>query len=86
MPFLLFDPDVTRVAGLSYAPEHGARGELDVYVPRAGATAAPVLYQIHGGAWMIGDKQQQGLPLMLQAARAGWVCVMRRSTPLRSGS
>ena len=38
-------------------------------------TAAPVLLQIHGGAWVIGDKSQQGLPLMLQLASEGWVCV-----------
>ncbi|MBW2271571.1 MAG: alpha/beta hydrolase [Deltaproteobacteria bacterium] len=75
VPFLLFDPEVRRIGALPYAPEHGARGELDVYVPRSGASRAPVLFQIHGGGWIIGDKRQQGLPLMLQAARAGWVCV-----------
>ena len=75
VPFLLFDPEVRRIGGLPYAPEHGARGKLDVYVPKTGASHAPVLFQIHGGAWMIGEKRQQGLPLMLQAARAGWVCV-----------
>lgn len=75
VPFLLFDPDVRRIGGLYHTPELGIRGALDVYVPKAGAEQAPVLLQIHGGAWMIGEKRQQGLPLMLQAARAGWVCV-----------
>ena len=75
VPFLLFDPEVKRIGGISYAPEHGDRGELDVYVPKSGASRAPVLLQVHGGAWMIGEKRQQALPLMLQAARAGWVCV-----------
>jgi acetyl esterase/lipase len=34
-----------------------------------------VLFQIHGGAWMIGSKEQQALPLMYQLAQHGWVCV-----------
>jgi acetyl esterase/lipase len=34
-----------------------------------------VLIQVHGGAWVIGDKQQQGLPLMTHMASLGWVCV-----------
>ena len=40
-----------------------------------GGAPAPVLLQIHGGAWVIGDKSQQGLPLMLHLAAEGWVCV-----------
>jgi acetyl esterase/lipase len=34
-----------------------------------------VLFQIHGGGWMNGDKKEQALPLMNQMALAGWVCV-----------
>ena len=34
-----------------------------------------MLLQIHGGAWVIGNKNQQGLPLMYQLAARGWVCV-----------
>ena len=37
-------------------------------------TGAPVLVQIHGGAWVIGRKEDQGLPLMHLLARRGWVC------------
>ena len=29
---------------------------------------------IHGGAWIVGDKREQGLPLMHHLARNGWVC------------
>lgn len=75
VPFLLHDPAVKRIKGIAYAPEHGVRGELDVYVPRGGVEGAPVLFQIHGGGWTIGEKGQQALPLMLHLARAGWVCV-----------
>jgi acetyl esterase/lipase len=30
---------------------------------------------VHGGAWVIGSKNDQGLPLMLHLAARGWVCV-----------
>jgi acetyl esterase/lipase len=30
---------------------------------------------VHGGAWSIGDKEHQGIPLMLHMAARGWVCV-----------
>jgi acetyl esterase/lipase len=36
---------------------------------------APVLLHVHGGAWMIGDKEVQGEILMSEMARRGWVCV-----------
>jgi len=38
-------------------------------------TAGPVLLYIHGGAWVIGDKREQGLPLLYEMARRGWVTV-----------
>jgi acetyl esterase/lipase len=31
--------------------------------------------QVHGGAWMIGEKEQQGQPLMYHLAQRGWLCV-----------
>jgi acetyl esterase/lipase len=34
-----------------------------------------VLVYIHGGAWVIGDKREQGLPLLHELARRGWVTV-----------
>ncbi len=76
-PFLLRDRRVERIKNLEYGPL-GRRNRLDVYRPRqhsAHARPAPVLLQIHGGAWIIGDKSQQGLPLMLHLAAEGWVCV-----------
>jgi acetyl esterase/lipase len=36
---------------------------------------APVLVYIHGGAWVIGNKREQGLPLLHELARRGWVTV-----------
>jgi acetyl esterase/lipase len=75
LPLWLRDPDVRVVRDLRYAEGAGRRHLLDVYVPRTGAKNAPVLFQVHGGGWVIGDKRQQALPLMLHLAARGWVCV-----------
>ena len=55
----------------------GMRNHLDVW-KRADLPAdakAPVLFQVHGGAWMVGMKEGQGEPLMAHLAERGWVCV-----------
>lgn len=36
---------------------------------------APVLVYVHGGAWIMGEKREQGIPMMHELARRGWVCV-----------
>jgi acetyl esterase/lipase len=55
----------------------GPRNCLDVWrradLPRD--AKAPVLFQVHGGAWMMGQKEGQGEPLMAHLAERGWVCV-----------
>ena len=73
--FSLRDTRVERTSDIPYVPAGGRRQQLDVYRLRTGVERAPVLLQIHGGAWVIGQKQQQGLPLMMELARRGWVCV-----------
>lgn len=73
-PFGRRHPMVVRVRNLEYAP-HGRRGRLDVYHHRERPAGAPVLLQVHGGAWMFGSKDQQAIPLMLHLASSGWVCV-----------
>jgi acetyl esterase/lipase len=35
----------------------------------------PGILQIHGGAWVIGDKREQGLPLINHLAANGWVAI-----------
>lgn len=67
--------DVERVRDLAYAREKGVTLRLDVYRSTARPTGAPVLFQIHGGGWVIGSKNEQARPLMHHLARAGWVCV-----------
>ena len=75
-PFRVHDRDgVERIRNLAYGPA-GVRNQLDVYRPRGVNLAhAPVLLQIHGGAWVMGEKDHQGLPLMNALARRGFVCV-----------
>jgi acetyl esterase/lipase len=52
------------------------RHRLDVYHSRlVPPQQAPVMVYIHGGAWMIGDKREQGKPMMYELASRGWLCV-----------
>ena len=76
MPFRVQNPEVEVVKDITYAGRGSRRGLLDVY-RRAGTpvSGAPVLLQVHGGGWSIGNKDQQGIPLMLHMAARGWVCV-----------
>jgi acetyl esterase/lipase len=74
-PFHQVDPRVRVDRDIRFS-EYGGRGLLDVYRPAwRDVTNAPVLLQVHGGGWMIGRKDQQGVPLMQLMAAHGWVCV-----------
>jgi acetyl esterase/lipase len=66
--------DIRIVKGIPYG-EAGRRNHLDIYLPAEGAEKAPVLLQVHGGAWILGQKEEQGIPLMQHLAAKGWVCV-----------
>jgi acetyl esterase/lipase len=74
LPFRWRHPDVTQVRNLRYA-DQGKKGLLDVYHHRDKPGGSPVLLQIHGGGWVIGNKDQQAKPLMLHQSAQGWVCV-----------
>ena len=76
-PFRLVPRHVEVRRDVPYSPAHGRRGLLDVYVPQArrDGAPAPVLLQVHGGAWTTGTKNTQGLPLMQHMASRGWLCV-----------
>jgi acetyl esterase/lipase len=57
--------------------EFGRRNRLDVWrrSDLPDDAGAPVLIQVHGGAWVTGSKEQQGAPLMGHLAERGWVSV-----------
>jgi acetyl esterase/lipase len=69
------DHRIEVLRDVRYAEGAGRRHRLDVYRPATPVTAAPVLLQIHGGAWIIGNKREQARPLMHHLAAHGWVCV-----------
>lgn len=74
-PFRIVDPRIQVERDVRYA-DAGRRGLLDIYRP-AGRTLenAPVMLQIHGGGWVLGAKEQQGVPLCQHMAGLGWVVV-----------
>ncbi len=73
-PFRMRRPDVRVARGLAYG-DAGKRHLLDVIYPLAEGKDRAVLLQLHGGGWTIGEKEQQGQPLMHEFASRGWVCV-----------
>ena len=74
-PLAMRRPDVEVIRHIPYGPA-GVRQQLDIYRPRfIPEEGCPVLLQIHGGAWMMGDKGGQALPLMYKLASRGWICV-----------
>jgi acetyl esterase/lipase len=56
-------------AGIHHQLDIWRRPDLDV------DGAAPVLLQIHGGAWVMGRKDDDAGPLLAHMAERGWVCV-----------
>ncbi|GAB7143556.1 alpha/beta hydrolase [Mycobacterium riyadhense] len=68
--------EYTHDGDISYG-ECGSRNHLDIWrrpdLARGGR--APVLLQVPGGAWMVGNKRGQAHPLMSHLAELGWVCV-----------
>jgi acetyl esterase/lipase len=75
-PFQFRDPAVRRTRDIPYLPDDDPRHRLDLYAPNGELPqGAPVLLQIHGGGWTIGNKREQALPLMTHLASRGWICV-----------
>ena len=65
LPFPLRHPEVERTRDITYRRVAGLSLKLDVYRHRSHPTHCPTLLQIHGGAWVVGSKNEQGLPLVL---------------------
>lgn len=67
---------IRRIRNIDYWGDGIGRHRLDILQPRGGPSRpGPVLIYIHGGAWVIGDKRQQGIPMMHELIQRGWVCV-----------
>lgn len=74
IPFRLRRRDVKVVRDVTYRAVAGRRLKLDVALPKELGKKRPAIMQIHGGAWIIGDKREQGWPLIGHLAANGWVC------------
>ncbi|HVS67621.1 MAG TPA: alpha/beta hydrolase [Mycobacteriales bacterium] len=76
MPWRTHHQDVKRIRNIPYVGGEDAhkRNRLDLFVPREPGEKRPVLLQIHGGGWVIGNKEEQGVPLMTYLSARGWVC------------
>jgi len=66
---------VERVRNITYHTARGKELRLDVFRPTERADKHPVALYVHGGGWVIGNKNQQGLMTMNALASRGWVCV-----------
>jgi acetyl esterase/lipase len=67
---------VRSTCGIDYWGDGTKFHRLDVYSSRlVEPVNAPVMVYIHGGAWVIGDKREQGKPMMFELVARGWVCV-----------
>ncbi len=67
---------IRRVRNIDYWGDGNYRHKLDILTRRGVVPeGAPVLVYIHGGAWVIGDKREQGIPMMHELVQRGWVCV-----------
>jgi acetyl esterase/lipase len=77
-PFFRGHGDVERVSNRVFHSDGGARLTLDIYRRRGAdygpAAMRPALIFVHGGAWIVGQKRQQGLPMLNRFAALGWVC------------
>ena len=75
VPFPPRHPEVVRERGIAFSRAGGIDLHLDVYRRRDLPERRPVLLYVHGGAWMISNRNEQGLPLMNEMAARGWTGV-----------
>jgi acetyl esterase/lipase len=77
-PFRMRRTGVVRIADVPYGDslerDRGRRNLLDVILPAEPGELRPILVQVHGGGWVVGDKEQQAQPLLHHLAERGWAC------------
>jgi acetyl esterase/lipase len=74
-PFPVRHPQVERIHRVAFHEVDGVTLRLDVHRRRGAPAraAAPTLIYVHGGGWVIGHRDRQGLPLLQHLAARGWV-------------
>ena len=65
---------VSVLRDVPFARRDGRVLAMDIYRGSAHGGKRPGLVYLHGGAWVLGDKREQGLPLCNHLASLGWVC------------
>lgn len=74
-PFKIFKSGVKRLPNIAYG-DAGVKNLLDIYIPEnKPAAPLPVMIHIHGGAWTVGRKRQQGQPIIQHMVSKGWIAV-----------
>jgi len=74
LPFSKRRRGVKLTRDIVYRRAAGTILKLDVVAPATEGANRPAIMQIHGGSWVMGDKREQGWPLMSHLAANGWVC------------
>lgn len=74
LPFSRRRQGVKIVRDVVFRRVAGTILELDVVAPATRDAWRPAILQIHGGSWIMGDKREQGWPLLSHLAANGWVC------------
>ena len=77
-PFSDFkDDQIKLIKNVTFTSHDNLDLKLDIRRNLGACENAPVLLQIHGGAWTYryGSKNEQGVPLTVEMAKRGWVCV-----------
>jgi acetyl esterase/lipase len=74
MQFPFHPRDMQLVKNVPYGPL--PRQRLDVWRLSTTPLHAPVVLYVHGGSWMMGDKREQGRPMLHEFVRRGWIAVV----------
>ena len=74
LPFYKRRRGVKVTENIVYRRVAGTTLKLDVVAPAEQVKNRPAIMQIHGGSWIMGDKREQGWPLMSHLAANGWIC------------
>ena len=69
--------DTSTSASSSSSASHLRKLKLDIYVHKSRQVKpkAPIFAYIHGGGWVVGDKQFHSIPLLMEIARNGWLVI-----------
>lgn len=65
---------ITRITDTAYANEGHQSSTMDIYYPSTAAGALPVILWVHGGGWVMGDKEDIA-DYAVQLAKRGHVVV-----------